>query len=318
MSTGSGLADGLAFRATGVTRRFGKVSAVTDVHLEVPEGAFLLLVGANGAGKSTLLSLFLDFIAPTSGVLHVFGVDPTREGGRVRAAIGYVPEGNAWPWPELTIGAFLEAESRYRSTWDASYAQHLATLLDLRLDRRIRDASKGEFRRAQVLSALAHRPPALLLDEPTDGLDPLMRDTFHELLGAHLSDSPCTVIVSSHLVHELEGYADRLAVLHHSRLVDVAARDDLRRDMRRIRLSPPESDWSPPTLPRTRKFHRERRGQEELWTVWGPHAAMVETLEQAGARVTDVATLTLEDAAVVLLKMAAMHATDPEPVLAHA
>ena len=302
-------ADGVAFSATGVTRRFGSVTALSDVHLRVAEGAFLLLVGANGAGKTTLLSLFLDFLAPTAGALRVFGIDPTRDGGRVRATIGYVPEGGTWPWTDLTLAEYIAYQSRFRLTWDAPYATHLAQALDLKLTRRIRDASKGEFRRAQLLTALAHRPPALVMDEPTDGLDPLMREGLKDLLAEHLSGGPCTVIVSSHLVHELEGFADTLAVMQQGRLTDSVARDELRRDMRRIRLRPPHAGWTPPTLPRTRRLRREERGGEELWTVWGPHAEVVDTFRAAGAEVSDVGVLSLEDAAVALLRTAA----DPAP-----
>lgn len=305
----------LAFEATSVTRRFGEVAALTDVNLRVPDGAFLLLVGANGAGKTTLLSLFLDFIHPTTGSLRVFGIDPTRDGGRVRAAIGYVPEAGTWPWPEQTIQQFLAYQSVYRSTWDAKYAAHLTRILDLRLDRSIGAASKGEFRRAQLVAALAHQPPALLLDEPTDGLDPLVRARFKEVLAAHLSDHPCTVITSSHLVHEAELFADRLAIMHGGRVTDSVSQDEIRRDIRRIRFRPPTPEWEPPVLPRTRRLRHESRGGEEQWTVWGPYDQVVETLRDAGAAISDVGVLTLEEAAVALLTIAEPDETAHEDTL---
>ena len=289
-----------AFRARGVSRRYGRQVALDGVDLDVPHGGFLLLVGANGAGKTTLLQLWLDLLAPSAGELSVFGLDPARHGGLVRAQVGYVPETGEWPFGRMRLGRMLAEHAACRPSWDPGYAQHLCRLLDLRLDRRVAALSKGEFRRAQLVAALAHRPRALVLDEPTDGLDPLIRSRVQELLVEHLADSPATVIVSTHQVHEMDGLSDRVAILHHGRVVDAMTREELHRTVRQVVLTRPAAWLVPERLP-VRVIRRETRGREERWTIVGEPGGAENVLRGAGAEIGEVRALGLEEAAVALL-----------------
>jgi ABC-2 type transport system ATP-binding protein len=293
-------ADGTAMRADGVTRHFGGIRALAGVELEVPEGSFFLLAGRNGAGKSTLLRLFLDLLRPTAGSLSVFGLDPTREGARVRAAVGYVPEDGDWTFPRMRVQRFLEHHAAYRPWWDEAYAQFLVEAFELPTEQRVGSLSKGEFRRLQITAALAHRPPLLVLDEPTDGLDPLMRERLQELLADHLATFPATVFVSTHLVDQLEGFADHLAVLREGRMGSVLTREDLRREGRRLHISAPK-DWVAPRPRSGRVLRRDGGGGEELWVTLGDEQALRAEVERAGAQVVDSRPLTLDEAAVALL-----------------
>jgi ABC-2 type transport system ATP-binding protein len=292
--------DGVAMRAAGVVRSFRDTRALEGVHLEVPEGGFFLLAGRNGAGKSTLIRLFLDLLPPTSGELSVLGLDPTRQGARVRAATGYVPEDGSWPFPRMTVRRFLDHHAAYRPWWDPAYERFLAGAFELPLERRVGELSKGEFRRAQITAALAHRPPLLVLDEPTDGLDPLMRERLGEILADHLSSSPATVLVSTHLVEQMEGFADHLAVLREGRMGPILTRERLRSEGRRIHISAPDG-WVAPTPSSGRVLRREGRGGEELWVTLGDEVALRAEVERAGARIVDSRPLTLDEAAVALL-----------------
>lgn len=289
-----------AFFAQGVECRYGPQMALANVDLVVPHGAVLLLVGANGAGKTTLLHLWLDLLAPSAGTLRSFGLDPARYGGVVRAQIGYVPETGEWPFGSMRLGRVLAHQAAYRVNWDRAYAERLCRMLDLRLDRRVRALSKGEFRRAQLVCALAHRPRALILDEPTDGLDPLIRSRVHELLAAHLADSPATVIVSTHQVHEMEGLTDRVAILHEGHVVDAMSRDDLLRSVRQLVIARPAVWQLPEELP-VRIIRREPRGFEERWTIMGDVTHAEAMLQAAGARVIEARSLSLEAATIALL-----------------
>lgn len=283
----------------GLTRRYGAATALDRVDIRVPGGAVYLLVGANGAGKSTTLRALMNLERPDAGTVEVFGMDVGRCGPEVRAQIGYVPEhaprGNGW----MTCRRLIEHVAAYYPAWDGAYADHLSRAYDLRLDRRLRALSKGEARRLQLVLALAHRPPLLLLDEPTDGLDPLVRRRALGLLAEHLADTPTTVLISTHHIQEVESLADHVGVLRSGRLAAQLSRDDLRRTVLRYRVEAPDG-WVPPGIPVV-EVRRSVSGRESLWTLVGEERETVERLTGAGARVREVAPLGLEDAALAFM-----------------
>ena len=160
-----------AVTTRGLAKRFGSVRALDGLDLQVPEGAVYVLVGPNGAGKSTLIRTLMGLVRYQAGAVNVLGRDPADRGAEVRAGIGYVPEdyrvGYAW----MTVGRLLEHQAVYHPSWDAEYARQLRARYEIDPGRKCHTLSKGQSRRVQLVLALAHRPPLLLLDEPTDGLD---------------------------------------------------------------------------------------------------------------------------------------------------
>ncbi|MYF62611.1 MAG: ABC transporter ATP-binding protein, partial [Gammaproteobacteria bacterium] len=165
-----------AVTTRGLAKRFGSTRALDGLDLQVPEGAVYVLVGPNGAGKSTLIRTLVGLVRYQAGTVSVLGRDPADRGAEVRAGIGYVPEdyrvGYAW----MTVGRLLEHQAVYHPSWDAVYARELRTRYGIDPGRKCHTLSKGQSRRVQLVLALAHRPPLLLLDEPTDGLDHVVRD----------------------------------------------------------------------------------------------------------------------------------------------
>ncbi|HET7321871.1 MAG TPA: ABC transporter ATP-binding protein [Longimicrobiaceae bacterium] len=293
-------AELLAVETRGLEKRYGSVQALSGVDVQVPEGSVYLLVGPNGAGKSTLLRTLLDLVRPTAGAASVFGLDCQHDGPRVRAQIGYVPEHSDSGYGWMTVGRLMEHQMRFFPAWDVDYAGRLADAFDLRLEQRFGKLSKGQARRVQLAMALAHRPPLLVLDEPTDGLDPVMRDELLGVLADHLAETPTTMLVSTHLVHEVEGLADHLAVIRNGELRAQVTRSELQNRLRRYRAEVPAGWGGSPALNGAvlRRVDSER---EILWTVWGEERAVVEALTSAGATVREAAPLTLEDAALALL-----------------
>jgi ABC-2 type transport system ATP-binding protein len=148
--------------------------------------------------------------------------------------------------------------------------------------------------------ALAHRPPLLLLDEPTDGLDPLVRRRVLTLLAEHLADCPTTVVITTHHIHEVESLADHVGVLRGGRLAGQMTRDELQRTVRRYRIELPEG-WEAPRDLVVAGPRRGRTPREVQWTVVGNEPEVRERLTSAGARVHEVSTLPLEEAALALL-----------------
>lgn len=293
----------LAVDTQGLTKQFGDQVALRDVSLQVPAGAVYLLVGPNGAGKSTTLKLLLDLVRPSSGRAEVFGLDTIERGPEIRANIGYVPERPDWGYAWLRVGRMLEHHALYYPSWDAEYAARLARKFELRLDRKMGVLSKGQARRVHLTMALAHRPPLLLLDEPTDGLDPLMRDETLGVLADHIAESPTTVVISTHHVEEVERLADHIGVLRSGELRAQMSRMDLDAGLRRYRVEVPEN-WAGAVSMNGEKSTVLRRvtGPREVqWTVWGPEQDVADRLAAAGGTVREVAPLSLLDATLALL-----------------
>ena len=284
----------------GLCKRYGRESALEQVELRVPDGAVYVLVGVNGAGKSTLFKVLMNLERPDAGTAEVFGMDTGREGPEVRAQVGYVPERQDAPYRSMTCARLLRHAAAFHPEWDHAYADHLARALGVRPQRRVGGLSKGETRRLQLVLALAHRPPLLLLDEPTDGLDPVARRRALALLAEHLADAPTTVLVSTHHLQELESLADHVGVLRDGRLVAQMPREELQRTVRSYQLEVPDR-WEAPSELQASALRRSSAGRDVRCTLVGEEREVTRRLAATGARVRQVSTLALEDAALAFL-----------------
>jgi ABC-2 type transport system ATP-binding protein len=288
----------------GIAKRYGRDVALDGVDLRVPEGAVYVLAGANGAGKSTTLEVLMNLARADTGTAQILGLDTVRRGPEARAQIGYVPErpGHGYGW--LTCQGLLHHVAAYYPAWDHAYADRLSLAFGLQLDRKVGTLSKGEGRRLQLVLALAHRPPVLLLDEPTDGLDPLVRARTLSLLAEHLADSPTTLVISTHQIHELESLADHVGILRHGRLVAQMSRDELQRIVHRYRVELPQEWTATPELQAAGV--RATAGREAQWTLVGEQRELIDRLTLGGAFVREVQPLTLEDATLTFLAQEGM------------
>ena len=291
-----------AARTSGLCKRFGAQTALDGLDMTVPEGAVYVLVGPNGAGKTTTLRALLDLTVVDAGSAEVFGLPCVERGAEARARIGYVPDTQELPYGELRVDELLAHHAAYYPAWDRGYAGELEARLAIDGGQRYGGLSKGEARRVQLVMALAHRPPLLLMDEPTDGLDPLAQDRFQELLADHLAAAPTTVLVSTHRVHEVEGLGDCLGVLRDGRLVAQLERGRLETHLVRVRAEVPEGWAGGAELPLT-VIRRGGRGREIAWTVWGEGDEVAAAFAGAGASVRQVEQINLEEATRALLAM---------------
>ena len=216
-----------AIEAHQLTRVFGRVCAVQSASFEVPQGTVLGLLGENGAGKSTLLKLLAGHLKPTSGTATVLGrpVSPPDPARWLR--LGYVSQSRYLPaW--MTAAECLRFARALRPTWDDARVAYLAERLELHLDTKVRDLSRGHYVRLQIALALAHNPEVILLDEPTSGLDPSGRRELLGLLVDAIGLGGRTVIFSSHLVEDIERMADTVAILHKGSIVAIGPPDLLK------------------------------------------------------------------------------------------
>ena len=292
--------DDLVVATEGLSKRYERLVALRALTLQVPAGAVYLLVGPNGAGKSTTIKILLDLVRPTEGDIRVFGLRPAEHSAEVHANVGYVPERTEWGYGWMRVGRLLQHHARYFPRWDESYAARLFKAFDIRLEQKMGTLSKGQSRRVHLVMALAHRPPLLILDEPTDGLDPVMRDETIRVLADHLSDTPTSVLLSTHHVSEVETLADHVGVLAGGELRAQMSLDSLRTHLRRYRAEIPPG-WSGEALLGGSLGRRVTTRNEIEWTMWGSEGEVLDALAQAGATVRSVSPLGLEEATLALL-----------------
>jgi len=217
-------------KTQGLTQRFGPTVALDDLDLEMQAGV-TGLVGANGAGKTTLLNAMLGLRAPTSGSIRVLGFDPVKNGHRLRAMIGFAPERNVLP-DEMRAVDFVRHLSEMRgmprgeARNRASDTLWLVGLGEERL-RTLGTMSTGQRQRVKLAQAIASDPSLVLLDEPTDGLDPVQRSEMLTLIGQISRDFSVNVVLSSHQLEEVERVCDNVVALDAGRLVACGPISDL-------------------------------------------------------------------------------------------
>src|SRR5256885_3900944 len=201
-----------------LSRRFGATTALDSVTLSLPRGAVYGLVGANGAGKTTLIKHLLGLLRAESGSVRVFGLDPVADPVGVLSRIGYLSEENDLPgW--MRLDELIRYTRAFYPKWDDAYADDLRRRFALDPAAKIASLSKGQKARAGLLVALAYRPELLVLDEPSSGLDPIVR---RDILGAvmrTIADEGRTVLFSSHLLDEVEEVADHVTMVSRGRVV---------------------------------------------------------------------------------------------------
>ncbi len=203
---------------SGLTRRFGAKTALASVNVTMERGAVYGLVGANGAGKTTLIKHILGLLRAESGSVRVFGLDPVADPVGVLSRIGYLSEEHDLPeW--MRVDELIRYSRAFYPGWDDAYAEELRQTFALDPAAKIRTLSKGQKARTGLLIALAYRPELLVLDEPSSGLDPIVR---RDIVGAVIrtvADEGRTVLFSSHLLEEVEQVADHVTMISGGRIV---------------------------------------------------------------------------------------------------
>jgi ABC-2 type transport system ATP-binding protein len=260
--------------ASALTKRYGSARGVEELTFDVPQGEVFGFLGPNGAGKTTTIRTMLDFIRPTSGTIRLFGMDPRVDGVRVHARVGYLP-GELALYQRLTGEEYLRTFASLRDGVEWSYVEDISERLLLDMTRRIKDLSHGNKQKVGLVQAFMHRPDLLVLDEPTQGLDPLVQQTFYSLLDEERGRG-LTVFLSSHVMPEVERVCDRVAIVREGRLVAVEDIGRLKAHaLRRLELhfdAPAPADAFA-GLPSVREIHTH--GDELSLSVEGPVDAVI-------------------------------------------
>ena len=213
-------------RTEGLTKTYGKNRrGIRDVDLEVREGEVFGFLGPNGAGKTTTIRTLLGFLRPTSGEARIFGLDVHRESVEIRARTGNLP-GEFALEDRMTGEGLLRFFARLRGVKDLGYAHELAERLGADLHRPMRRLSRGNKQKIGLIQAMFHRPPLLMLDEPTGGLDPLVQEEFLDIIEEVRAEGR-TVFFSSHNLAEVERVCDRVGIIRDGRLAAVETTETL-------------------------------------------------------------------------------------------
>ena len=204
-----------------LTKRFGPITAVDDVSFFVAQGEVVGFLGPNGAGKSTTMKMATGFLRPTLGTARICDFDVLEDPIEVKQRIGYLPEG-APMWPDMTTAAFLRFIARVRGFDGAEVDEKIAQAIDKTqlasvLEQPIETLSKGYKRRVGLAQALLHDPEVLILDEPTDGLDPNQKHEVRELIHGMSEDK--AIVVSTHILEEVEAVCSRAVIIAKGRIV---------------------------------------------------------------------------------------------------
>jgi ABC-2 type transport system ATP-binding protein len=287
-------------RVENLTRRFGKVTALNNVNLRMGQGIVLGLVGENGAGKTTLIKHLLGLLRAKEGHVRVFDRDPVADPEYVLARLGYLSEHREDLPGWMRIRELFRYTRAFYSQWDDRYAQELCERFDLDVGQRIKTLSKGQKAQVGLINAVAHRPELLLLDEPSSGLDPVVR---HDLLATVLRGVAAegrSVFFSSHLLDEIELIADRVVILHKGAVLVDSPLAEVRDSYCAVELhfeAPPET---PLPLPGVIWF----RNQGRQWNVLcrADADALKCKAAELGAQTVKVERPTLDEVFVSLVK----------------
>lgn len=271
------------------------------LNLNVPEGSVYGFLGPNGSGKSTTIKLLLGMLKPLGGSIEIFGAPVPDSLPTVLKRTGYVPE-RPHLYPSLTIGETLAYHAAFFKAWDERWATEMLGRFGLDRGRTVKRLSKGETGKLMILLALYQRPDLLVLDEPTDGLDPVIRREVMSAVMDYVAEAGATVFISSHLVHELERMCDWVGVLDGGRLIAEMPMQAFKNEIKRLRVvdAPPAINGAPFEVLSRRSANGA--GPGETWIVRGWGAGMGHYFEGIGATLRDVAHLDLEDGFVELLR----------------
>jgi len=203
-----------------ITKDYGNHRGVFDINFTLKKGEIFGFVGTNGSGKTTTIRHIMGFLKPHMGSIDIRGLDAYKDATETKRYIGYVPGEIAFP--DLPSGtAFIKSQAEFLNIKDLSYANELVKILQIDLRANPRKMSKGMKQKTAIIAALMNDSDILLLDEPTTGLDPLMRKSFLEVLKKEKSKGK-TILISSHIFQELEELCDRVALIKDGKIIDIA------------------------------------------------------------------------------------------------
>lgn len=218
-----------------LVKDFNGFRALNGLNLSVNEGDIFGLLGANGAGKTTTIKILLGLLNPTEGEARVFGINPKDNREKLLERIGYVSE-NTTLYQNMTVEELLKFTKGFYPSWDDNLEKRYMDLFNLRRKEKIRNLSKGMKAQLSLIAALSFKPDLLVLDEPTNGLDPILRQEFLQVIIDEISKTGTTVFFSSHILSEVERVANNIAIIKSGKVSLLKEMDDIKTNEKVIRV----------------------------------------------------------------------------------
>jgi len=277
----------------GVCKRFGRMQALDNIDLEIATGTIIGLLGANGAGKSTLLRHIIGLYLADEGECVTFGERAAKLGPGELGRIGYVhQEGGLIDW--MTVGQLLRYVSAHYETWNGDLEEQYIKEFSVQREKKISSMSPGQKQQVAILIAIAFEPELLILDEPASALDPIARSQFLDLLLQIIQDEGRTIIISSHILSDIEKIIDHVLIMDEGRLIRDCSFDSLRQEYARVKLTS-LNEGIEDFLDIDNIVECQRNNREAVLIIQNPNR---KELEEKGRRLNcsvDIKPLTLED-----------------------
>jgi ABC-2 type transport system ATP-binding protein len=273
-----------------VTKRFGKTTALDNIDLSINEGSIVGLVGANGCGKSTLIRHAIGLYLPDSGTCRTLGGDAGHLAGDEMAQIGYVhQDGELLDW--MTVKQQINYVAAYYDNWNVELQNNFVEQFDINLKARVGKLSPGLRQQLAILLAICHEPKLLLLDEPAAALDPIARSRFLDLLLEIIQTRDRTIIISSHILSDIEKVIDHVLIMDEGRIINDIPFDELLESFCRVKLTGLEG-----TIPEFDNVVEQQRSEKQALLVLknADRTAVHNTALKYGCQ-CEISTLSLED-----------------------
>ncbi len=278
--------------AARVSKQFHEIEALHDVSLSVHKGSIYGLVGSNGAGKTTLLKLLAGIYQQDSGQLMIDS-ESVFENNAIKARTAFIPD-NLYFFPNYTIQDMANFYSLIYPKWNKERYLKLQDVFNIDVKRRIKTLSKGMQRQYALWMGLAMMPDIMILDEPIDGLDPVMRHKVKNLIIQDVAERDMTAIISSHNLRDLEDICDYIGILHQGKMLIQKDLDDLKADVHKIQVA--FAGEIPPTLLQDMQaLYKEQRGSVMILIVRGAHDEIIRRIQSYHPAILDILPLTLEE-----------------------
>jgi len=279
-------------KVENVCKRFDETEALKGVTIKIQRGSIFGIVGRNGAGKTTLLKILTGVYKADSGSVFCNG-EPVFENPQVKSKIFFVPD-NPYFFRNFSIYNMANFYKGIYNTWDSRHFENLLKIFNLPLKKRISKFSKGMQKQCAILFALSSRPELLVLDEPFDGLDPVIRQSVKKLLIEDVADRSASVIISSHNLRELEDFCDTIAILHEGKILLCSNIEELKLDTCKIQAVF-KKNFLPESLNRFKVISYSKKSNIEVIIVKGNREEILDTLKDFEPVLLDILPLSLEE-----------------------
>lgn len=275
-----------------VSKQFQELEALKNVSLSVHRGSIYGLVGSNGAGKTTLLKLLAGIYRQNSGELTIDS-QPVFENDAIKARTAFIPD-SLYYFPNYTIQDMAHFYEHIYPQWNQARFEKLGGVFNIEVKRRIKTLSKGMQRQVSFWLSLALMPDVMILDEPIDGLDPVMRQKVKNLIIQDVAEREMTVMISSHNLRDLEDICDYIGILHQGEMLIQKDLDDLKADVHKIQVAF-SGEIPPALLQDIQPLYQEKRGSVLILIVRGVYEDIIRRMRSYHPAVLDILPLTLEE-----------------------